>query len=585
MSTDLAKASYSIQRKKLIRAGKLHPIHWLMLSLSIILTITAWYFSSEQVAQKINERFKRESTQVIELLKERIALYEQALWGAVAFNHAIKNKLDNLQWKKYTASLQIDKTYPGINGIGVIYNIKPEKLNDYLIKQRVHRKDFAVYPPHQQPAYWPITYIEPVSLNEKSFGLDMAFETDRYSAIKKSRDTGSAQLTGPIILTLDNKKTTGFHFYTPFYKGDMPHDAVEARQKNILGVIYAPVIMYKLISGTLAIENRLVSLKIRDQGEVLYDDSDNDNIGNIDKTPLFQEELSVDFYGRVWRFNIDSNLAFRKASETFQPLIIFLSGIFINFLLLGLFLFISRANRQALIYADAMTDELRAKTQRLENSNKDLEQFAYVASHDLKSPLNAIQKLVTWLKEDCIETLPESSLEHIALIENRCERMSNLLNDLLSYARIDSFNYEPELLELSTTADNILSLLDHADNISLITAKVELNFPRIPLELILRNLISNAIKHHDKAIINIIISYSKTEKMHCISVQDDGPGIPPELFHKALEMFQTLKPRDKVEGSGMGLALVQRIVLHYEGQLTIKSDGLCGTKIIIILPI
>jgi signal transduction histidine kinase len=68
-------------------------------------------------------------------------------------------------------------------------------------------------------------------------------------------------------------------------------------------------------------------------------------------------------------------------------------------------------------------------------------------------------------------------------------------------------------------------------------------------------------------------------------VQDDGPGIPPALFNKALEMFQTLKPRDKVEGSGMGLSLVQKVVLHYEGQLTIESDGQRGTKVIIKLPI
>ncbi|MFT5852055.1 MAG: signal transduction histidine kinase [Colwellia sp.] len=586
MSIILVKKNDSIQRKTLVHAGKLHTVHWLILSLSILLTISAWYFSSQQATQKINERFKREAAQVIELVKERIALYEQALWGAVAFYHANDYNLNAEQWKKYATSLHIDKTYPGINGIGVIYNIKPDKLNDYLIKQRVDQKKFTIHPTHQQPEHWPITYIEPLKLNEKSIGLDVAFEYDRYTAIKKSRDTGLAQLTGPIILTLNKKKTDGFYFYAPFYNGGAPNNKTnESREKNIIGVIYSPVIMHKLISGTLAIENRLVSLKISDEGDVLYDDSDNDKISNIDKTPLYQNESNVNIYGRVWRFNIDSNLAFRKASETFQPLIVLLSGIFIDFLILGLFLLLSRANRQALVYSDAMTCELRARTQQLLKSNQDLEQFAYVASHDLKSPLNAIRKLVSWLKEDCIDTLPQSSLEHIALLENRTERMSNLLDDLLNYARIERFDYQFEKLQLSTIADNIFSLLDHDDNVSLITARGELYFPKVPLEIILRNLISNAIKHHDKEIINIIISYSKTDQMYCISIQDDGPGIPPTLFHKALEMFQTLKPRDKVEGSGMGLSLVQRIILHYKGQLTIESDGLCGTKIIIMLPI
>ena len=585
MSTDLAEVEKnSIQRKKLVRAGKLHSVHWLILGLSIILTIAAWYFSNEQVAQKVEERFKRESAQVIELVKDRITLYEQALWGAVAFHHANDNRVDNVQWKKYADSLHIDKTYPGINGIGIIYNIKPEQLNDYLINQRISRAEYAIHPQHEQSEHWPITYIEPVNTNMKAVGLDMAFEPNRYTGILKARDSGLAQLTGPITLVQDSKKTPGFLFYAPFYEGGAIHTSIEDRQENIIGVSYAPFIMSKLISGTLAIENRLVSLKISDQGDALYDDANNITSSNIDKKPLFHDEVNVEFYGRVWRFNIDSNLAFRAASESFQPTVILLSGIFIDLLILALFLFLSRANRQALMYADAMTVELRAKTKRLEKSNQDLEQFAYVASHDLKSPLNAIQKLVGWLKDDCIDVLPESSLKHIALLENRSERMSNLLNDLLNYARIDKFEYQPEMLELSTAADDIFSLLDHGENVLLATAKGELNFPRVPLDIILRNLISNAIKHHDKDSVNIKMTYSTVGNMHRISIEDDGPGIPPKLFDKALEMFQTLKPRDKVEGSGMGLSLVQKIVLHYEGELTIESDGLRGTRIIVMLP-
>jgi signal transduction histidine kinase len=550
-----------------------------------MLTVAAWYFSNEQVTQKIEERFDRETSQAIQHVQERIKLYEQALWGAAAFNNANDENIDNIQWKKYAQSLHLDEVYPGINGIGIIYNIKPEQLSYYLVSQRVNRPNYFIHPQHQQTEYWPITYIEPVNPNKKAVGLDMAFETNRYTAIKHARDSGLAKLTGPITLVQDSKKTPGFLFYVPFYKGGALHNSVETRQENIIGVTYAPFIMHKLISGTLAIENRLVTLKISDQGEVLYDDSDNDNISNIDITPLFHKEVDVAFYGRVWRFNVNSNLDFRSASESSQPTIILLIGIFIDILILGLFLFLSKANRQALTYADAMTIKLRGKTKRLEKSNKDLEQFAYVASHDLKSPLNAIQKLVGWIKEDCIDVLPDSSLEHLSLLENRSERMSNLLNDLLNYARIERFDYQPETLELWAVANDIFTLLDHGENVTFVAAEGELTFPKVPLDIILRNLISNAIKHHDKATINIRMSYSIIENMHCISVQDDGPGIPPELFHKALEMFQTLKPRDKVEGSGMGLSLVKKIVQHYNGQLTIESDGILGTKIIIMLPI
>ena len=101
----------------------------------------------------------------------------------------------------------------------------------------------------------------------------------------------------------------------------------------------------------------------------------------------------------------------------------------------------------------------------------------------------------------------------------------------------------------------------------------------------LRNLISNAIKHHDKTSGHIEVLYKEENGMHHICVKDDGPGIPQALFDKALEMFQTLKPRDKVEGSGMGLSLSKKTIEHYGGTLTIESDGVNGTSVIIIWPI
>ena len=109
--------------------------------------------------------------------------------------------------------------------------------------------------------------------------------------------------------------------------------------------------------------------------------------------------------------------------------------------------------------------------------------------------------------------------------------------------------------------------------------------PRTPLEIVLRNLISNAIKHHDKTSGHIQISCTQANNMHHICVQDDGPGIPSELFDKALEMFQTLRPRDKVEGSGMGLSLSKKTIEHYGGTLTIESDGIRGTKIMVLWPV
>ncbi|WP_274620674.1 CHASE domain-containing protein [Colwellia maritima] len=199
MPLSLIKKKTDYQRQKLIDLGRFHSVHWIILCLSAMLTVLAWYISNQQVTQKIEERFQRESGHVIELVKDRITLYEQALWGAVSFYAASDEKFGHTQWNKYATRLHIDETYPGINGIGIIYNITPEQLPDYLANERAERPSFTIHPKHQQNEYWPITYIEPAQINKEAIGLDMAFEKNRYAAIKKARDTGLARSQGPLL--------------------------------------------------------------------------------------------------------------------------------------------------------------------------------------------------------------------------------------------------------------------------------------------------------------------------------------------------------------------------------------------------
>ena len=586
MNNETTEATHAdIERQKLIDSSRFHGVHWLILALSSILTVGAWYIASEQVNKRISERFERESFQVVELVKERMQLYEHALWGAVAYIDASDDEINNQQWQNYANSLRIDKTYPGINGLGIIYNITKEQRLSFIEKHKKDRPDFIVHPSHNTSELWPITFIEPLVSNKQAVGLDVAFEGNRYLGVKKARDTGIAQLTGPITLVQDAKKTPGFLFYAPFYKKGMSHNTVSERQAAIEGVAYAPFIMSKLISGTLAVDRRHVSLKITDAGQSLYSDMNNTLADRIDPQPLFTKIIDVDFYGRIWHVTINSNLNFRHASGANQPYFILAGGVVIDLLLLALFIVLSRSNKQALIYADEITRELKIKTTRLLKSNQDLEQFAYVASHDLKSPLNAMRKLVSWISEDCESILPDSTKEHLKLLNNRSERMNKLLDDLLDYARIGRHEFKANPLDLQSISNDIFNLLDHHETFKLSVEKQVLLLPRTPIEVVFRNLISNAIKHHDKPDGHIQIHYEAVDDMHKISVQDDGPGIPRELFDKAVEMFQTLRPRDKVEGSGMGLSLSKKTVEHYGGSLTIESDGVRGTTIIILWPI
>jgi len=173
------------KRKKLVNAGSMHAFHWLVILLSIVLTFSAWYYAKTQLHQKLETKFQRYSEQVVDLVIERMGLYENALWSGVAFIDSVETDITYPQWLAYANSLKIDLTYPGVNGIGVIYNILPHQLDEYMVKQQVFRPDYVLHPKHQEIEYWPITYIEPLASNKKAVGLDMAFEINRYYQLKK----------------------------------------------------------------------------------------------------------------------------------------------------------------------------------------------------------------------------------------------------------------------------------------------------------------------------------------------------------------------------------------------------------------
>ncbi|MDB2414998.1 CHASE domain-containing protein [Rickettsiales bacterium] len=336
-----------LKEKEVIeKAGKLHWLHWLVVVLSLFLTFMAWHISKKTIDEKVEIQFEEQARQAIELVTERLQKYEDGLWGGVAAIQANGGDISYEKWKTYYSSLRIDEKYPGISGIGVIHYVRPEDLQSYLLKQRKDRPDYKIYPAHNKKEFWPITYIEPVENNLKAVGLDMAHETNRHTAGIKARDTGLAQMTGPIILVQDAGKTPGFLFYAPFYKGGI-YSSKEDRRKNFTGMVYAPFITKKLMEGTLQKDKRHVGIKIIDGNEVLYDEHSK-AVEDYDPDPLFRKNMEIDIYGRTWVFDIRSDMSFRKIANNNQPLIILVGGILIDSLLLTLFILLANANQRAI---------------------------------------------------------------------------------------------------------------------------------------------------------------------------------------------------------------------------------------------
>jgi signal transduction histidine kinase len=218
---------------------------------------------------------------------------------------------------------------------------------------------------------------------------------------------------------------------------------------------------------------------------------------------------------------------------------------------------------------------LSANNERLERSNRDLEDFAYIASHDLKTPLGGIKSAALWLGED-LHDLSEESRKLLGLMQSRINRMEKLLDDLLAYARVGRTDATPRETTIADMFANIIEVLNPPAHIQVRLANgVPSTMVRASaqLELVLRNLVNNAIKHHDKPSGEVVLSAKQTGSSIEFAVRDDGPGILPQFHGKIFQLFQTLKRRDEVEGSGMGLALVKKLVEQQISCITVHSQG------------
>ena len=225
-----------------------------------------------------------------------------------------------------------------------------------------------------------------------------------------------------------------------------------------------------------------------------------------------------------------------------------------------------------------LTRRLASQTRDLMRSNEELEQFAYVASHDLKAPLRGIENLVGWIEEDLDEALTGDIATNMGLLKSRVRRLESLLDDLLTYSRAGRSLDDLTLVDTRALVREIAVLVSPPAGFVILAdpSLPAVQAQRAPLLQVFQNLIGNAIKHHDNPSGGHIWvdSFVAADSVEFV-VSDDGPGVPERFRERVFGMFQTLRPRDEVEGSGMGLAIVKKLIERQQGRiwLTDRVDG------------
>lgn len=222
----------------------------------------------------------------------------------------------------------------------------------------------------------------------------------------------------------------------------------------------------------------------------------------------------------------------------------------------------------------------------LESANEELKNFGYVVSHDLKAPLRAIGSLANWLSADYADKFDDEGKEHMRLLISRVYRMDGLIDGILQYSRVGRVKETIIAVDLDRLVREVIDLLAPPANI---TVSIVNFLPTVMVEptriqQVFQNLLSNAIKYMDKSEGAIRIACVAEGRQWKFSITDNGPGIEQQHFEKIFQLFQTLAPRDRVESTGVGLALVKKIVEMYGGRIWLESTVGRGSTFFFTLP-
>jgi signal transduction histidine kinase len=233
-----------------------------------------------------------------------------------------------------------------------------------------------------------------------------------------------------------------------------------------------------------------------------------------------------------------------------------------------------------------LTEQLRARGAELERSNRDLDEFAHVISHDLKAPLRSVASYASWLQEDLEPVLTDESREHLQRLGDRSERMKAMIDGVLEYARAGRERARPVPVDVEDLLRSVLALLGPPS-----TARVEIGTPmptletaRSPLQQVFLNLLSNALRFAPPGNERIRVECREVEDGYEFTVSDNGPGIPPASRDRIWTLFHTLAADGAAPGTGIGLAVVRRLVEAQGGRITVESEAGSGATFRFLWP-
>jgi signal transduction histidine kinase/CheY-like chemotaxis protein len=549
-------------------------IPYTILTTGTILTILISWNIFQIDIEKEEMKFQNSAQQVILLVQQRLDAYKQVLLGGAGLFYSSKEVTRGM-WKRYIDIQKIEKTFPGIQGVGYTQFVKSSELEKH--EKEIRDSGFPEYqikPVGKRNFYTSIIYLEPFDeRNRRAFGYDMYSEETRRVAMRRAIKSGEPSLTGKVRLLQENSidEQAGFLMYVPIYKDDL----------SIQGFVYAPFRAKNFMNGITGKKYQDIHYKLYDGDEVLEERLlFNTDMKNEHCNSYFSAIKTIEVGGNKWTFYFDSH-----HEPSFSFIYFFISGTVLSLLLFLVSFLLVRQH----IVSEKSNSELKRAKNLAERANRAKSDFVANMSHEIRTPLNGIIGLTNIVLKT---ELGEKQKSYLSKVKTSSKALLNIINDILDYSKMEAgkLQIEHRSFSLSELFENVNDLFEYKASEKDLRFELKID-PSIPETLfgdnlrivqVLNNLVGNAIKFTDYGFVSVSAKVlEKSEKVSLLfSVEDSGIGIDKNLQDRLFQPFSQVDISNsrKYGGTGLGLMISKNIVELMNGTMWLESENGVGSR-------
>ncbi len=583
---------FYIDRKFYQRRGQAHDLLHVLPVIVVFcaffgITLWAFYNTRSSVEQNEHQTLDIYTTRTKSALDARIDKYNEVLRAASGFLSASEVVTAD-EWKRFTATFELTKQYPGMLGFGYAPIVKQADKQTYIDEARRQFPDYTIWPEGNRNTYVPVKYVEyQAAASAAPNGYDMFSDVTRRTAMDEAIAEGGPALTSALVLLRDQQTTKqpGFIIYVPVYtKDDLPQNS-DQRKAQTMGFVFASFRSSELLRHIDVADDTdygfRVDASFESDAKTYYQSKNFTDL--LSRPGTLKHVSSMNVGGQNWQVESLLGVSDPAFSEKNRPAIVFWVGTLLSFVLAG-FIYLLLLNRiNELTYREQL-DIKQAKDELLA-----------LASHQLRTPATGVKQYICLLRDGYAGKLTKEQREYLEKAYKSNERQLSTINEMLTVARADAgtMKFAQERFDLASLVREIVTEMHptiqqnkQSLKTSVPTKKLCMIGDENYLRMAIENVISNATKY-TRSGGRITVTLAKKSDRAVITVLDTGVGVAeqdlPLLFLKFSRIPNELTK--KVTGSGIGLYLAKTVVEATGGSITFSSDVGVGSTCAITLPL